>query len=61
VTLEFVGRLRDESKFAGIEGLLAQLRRDRSRATEVLEAGIGPIESEPALVAGGGGEGGGIA
>lgn len=53
VTLEFIGRLRDQARFAGIDALVAQLHRDRARAAEVLDLGITPFASEPALAAAG--------
>ncbi len=55
VTLEFIGRLRDQARFAGIDALVAQLHRDRARAAEVLDQGIAPFAAEPALAVAGAG------
>jgi len=36
ITLEFVGKIRDEQKFDGIESLVAQLHKDKKMALNVL-------------------------
>lgn len=36
ITLEFVGKIRDEQKFDGIESLVAQLQKDKKMALNVL-------------------------
>lgn len=38
VRLEFVARLRDEHKFASVDGLIEQMQRDVQRAREILAA-----------------------
>ncbi len=38
IEVHFVARLRDEQKFAGVEALVAQIRRDVQRGREVLAA-----------------------
>ncbi|MEE4285724.1 MAG: riboflavin kinase, partial [Mariniphaga sp.] len=39
ITLIFVGKIRDEQKFSGVEALTEQLKKDKVAAQKILTAG----------------------
>jgi riboflavin kinase/FMN adenylyltransferase len=38
ITLVFVGKIRDEQKFSGVEALTKQLKKDKAAALKMLSA-----------------------
>lgn len=39
LTLVFVGKIRDEKKFSGVEALTEQLKKDKIEALKILSSG----------------------